>query len=240
MCDLKIISFNINNDYRNIQDKLECVLNLLEEYKPNILGLQEVIPELYNLLKNSISLLPNYKISNSLLNQGFFNVIITNSGSCDSDVVYYPFINGFMNRGFLVQKIKQNNNSICVVNTHLESGHMNSLIRNKQCIEIINNYTEKCNNDNDIKNVIVFGDMNFTNIDEHFHNLYYLEPKEKDIYTYDSKYNIEAVKPYRNNLDRFYLHGCKNIFNTTYNTIILKNVSVSDHFPILLNIMYIS
>jgi len=149
--------------------------------------------------------------------------------------VYYQFINGVMNRGYLVQKIKQNNNSICVVNTHLESGHVNSSVRNKQCSEIINNSNIF---DNDGSNVIVFGDMNFTNIDEHFSNLYYLEPKEKDIYTYDSKYNIEAVKPYRNNLDRFYLHGYKNIFNTTYNTTILKNVSVSDHFPILLEITF--
>lgn len=45
-----IISWNINNDYRNINNKLEDILNLIKEFTPDMIGLQEVIPNLYDLI----------------------------------------------------------------------------------------------------------------------------------------------------------------------------------------------
>ena len=48
-----IISWNINNDYRNINNKLEDILNLIKEFTPDMIGLQEVIPNLYDLIKDN-------------------------------------------------------------------------------------------------------------------------------------------------------------------------------------------
>ena len=56
-----IISWNINNDYRNINNKLVDILNLIKEFTPDMIGLQEVIPNLYDLINFS------YKIYTFLL-----------------------------------------------------------------------------------------------------------------------------------------------------------------------------
>lgn len=43
---MKILSWNVNNDYRNIKNKVDIIIKLLNKFDIDIIGLQEVIPEL--------------------------------------------------------------------------------------------------------------------------------------------------------------------------------------------------
>jgi len=140
-----------------------------------------------------------------------------------------------MNRGFLL--LKQSN--YLIITTHLESAPCNQHIRKLQCDEIIDLLLEyKSNYISDSKadvNILVLGDMNFTNQEETFSSariqFIELQSNTSDLYTYDSKYNIEAIKPFRINLDRVFLHSSDTTISTQLE--ILKEITMSDHFPIL-------
>ena len=50
-----IVSWNINNDYRDIDDKIHMIIELLNTKNIDMFGIQEVIPELYDKLYTRIS-----------------------------------------------------------------------------------------------------------------------------------------------------------------------------------------
>ena len=70
---MKILSFNVENDYRDLENKCEVICDLIHKHNPEIIGLQEVIPALYKLLSNKLSL--NYTIS-TYENTSYFNVML--------------------------------------------------------------------------------------------------------------------------------------------------------------------
>lgn len=208
---MKILSFNINNDYRDQKFKTEEIVNLIDEYKLDILGLQEVTPAVYNLLYQKL----NHKYYFSpKKNQSYFNVLIS---LYPNDIVYHEFVNTDMNRGFVEQKIGK----LTIITTHLESGYSDEQVklRKRQIVEILGGR----------KNMIIFGDMNFKDDDETIYLLKYLEHENKDTFTYDCKLNKNAIPPFRNNLDRFYTD-----LDFDYKVEVLSNINISDHFPVLL------
>lgn len=218
---MKIISFNVNNDYRYITDKVQVILQLILQYDLDVLCLQEVTLELYKLLMPQI---PNNLYISISEQTSFFNVIISRY----NQFIYYPFKNSNMYRGFILHELP----NYLIINTHLESGNYNQHIRQMQCNEILNtiqNYISNC------KNIIILGDMNFTNLEEFFplSNFIELQNDDNDLFTYDSKYNLDAIKPYRTNLDRIYILMQSKIYSSTSTLKILKDITISDHFPIL-------
>lgn len=215
---MKILSWNINCDYSNISTKVDIIISLIEVYNLDVIGLQEVIPEVYNLLFEKLH--EKYTISNKQ-NKSFFNMII--SRFC------YPieeinFTSTNMRRGFLVHKT----DNLTFITTHLESIPININIRQSQVADIIKKI--KINDGDD---VIVFGDTNFIESKEIFGELHYIKPDTSDVYTYDSQLNNNATKPFRSNLDRFYTNISK--LNVKKIDILLL-YTISDHFPILLTI----
>lgn len=226
---MKIISYNVNNDYRNINTKANVILQLILQYDLDIMCLQEVIPKLYKSL--ILGLPRGYDISNKL-ESSFFNVII----SRHNQFYHYQFENSSMSRGFIINEIS----NYLIVNTHLESAPCNQHIRQLQCNEIIDVILQHINqniNNEKIgnKKIIIIGDMNFTNLDETFPSsrisLLELKTNNNDLFTYDSKYNLEAIKPFRTNLDRIYIQILDKQYS--YQLHILNDITISDHFPIL-------
>ena len=209
---MKILSFNINNDYRFIPEKAQVVIDLMRDYNIDIVGLQEVTRALYNELESK--LLDGYFMS-SPSSSTFFNVIIS---KFSDNFIQTRFENTSMDRGYIIHETP----TVCLINTHLESVAINQVIREKQCNEIKKKIE---------KDTIVFGDLNFCNAGETFDGLHYLMPKTEDVFSYDSLLNREAIPPFRSNLDRFYSNNEK-----VYEIRILKDVLLSDHFPLLLTI----
>jgi endonuclease/exonuclease/phosphatase family metal-dependent hydrolase len=205
-----ILSWNINNDYRDIIVKVAQIIDLLNTSNADVIGLQEVIPEVYDLLYKKIK--NNYIISEKH-SKSFFNIMIS---KFNYPIKTIDFVNTSMNRGFVIQKTKH----ITFITTHLESIPISKNVRSMQVDEIMNQIQG---------DVIVFGDTNFTETDELFGKLYYEMPNCSDIYTFDSDINKNAMPPFRSNLDRFYT----NISNNK-KVDILTDFNISDHFPILL------
>jgi endonuclease/exonuclease/phosphatase family metal-dependent hydrolase len=209
---MKILSYNINNDYRDLRDKSSKIVELILETDPDIIGLQEVIPEMYDLLFKELNGI--YTFSNKKTHM-FFNVMMTKH-RLECDIKTIPFDNTSMNRDFIVA-LSPLNSGVTFINTHLESCPISSPVRKKQLDEILM-----------YKNIILFGDLNFTNEDECAGSLKYLKQSNDDYYTYDCKYNMNAYT-YRTNLDRFYTDID---FGSRVN--VLEHDRTSDHFPLLL------
>ena len=124
-----------------------------------------------------------------------------------------------MNRNYILQK----NTDINFINLHLESLPCNKEIRNLQINQLLQENEGKS---------IIFGDTNFIFEDEKISNFQYLKKNDnKDIFTFDSKLNRNAMPPFRSNLDRFYT----NINIKNYELKILTNYISSDHFPLFLS-----
>lgn len=125
----------------------------------------------------------------------------------ECDIKTIPFDNTSMNRDCIVA-VSPLNSEVTFINTHLESCPINSSVRKKQLDEILKTY----------KNIILFGDLNFTNEDECAGSLKYLKQSNDDFYTYS----------YRTNLDRFYTD-----INFGHRVKVLEHYKMSDHFPLL-------
>jgi exonuclease III len=214
---MKILSFNVNDDYRNIKQNAFILSEYINNIKPNIIGLQEVNIQMYDELYNNLNNAYHFSDKND---ERFFNVLLYNKKAVPNLVIKHSFINSSMNRHYLVLEL----DNITYITTHLESANINFKIRQKQIDEIFNSIDLN-------KNIILFGDLNFTNIDEDIKNLNYLNYENNFLFTYDSKFNDNAIPPYRSNLDRFYTN-----INRPYDIKIINNILISDHFPILLTI----
>jgi hypothetical protein len=154
-------------------------------------------------------------IKTGILNEKRCNILITKH---EDDILNQDFINTSMDRGYT----KQKHDEIVFLTTHLESVPINSHIRNQQSNEIITN-------ENDSK-LIIFGDTNFTQVEETFDGLNYIDPISKTVFSYDSLYNMDAIPPHRNNIDRFYT----NFQLEDPKVEILNTFGAPDQFPLLM------
>ena len=210
-----IISWNINNDYRNINNKLEDILNLIKEFTPDMIGLQEVIPNLYDLIKDN-KIIKNKYIISKKENKSYFNLLLSRY---KNEIISVDFKDTNMNRNYILQK----NEDINFINIHLESLPCNKEIRNLQINQLLQENKG---------NLIIFGDTNYIFKDEKISDFQYLQKNDnKDVFTFDSKINRNAMPPFRSNLDRFYT----NINIKNYELKILTNYISSDHFPLCLS-----
>lgn len=210
-----IISWNINNDYRNINNKLEDILNLIKEFTPDMIGLQEVIPNLYDLIKDN-KIIKNKYIISKKENKSYFNLLLSRY---KNEIISVDFKDTNMNRNYILQK----NEDINFINIHLESLPCNKEIRNLQINQLLQENKG---------NLIIFGDTNYIFKDEKISDFQYLQKNDnKDVFTFDSKINRNAMPPFRSNLDRFYT----NINIKNYELKILTNYISSDHFPLFLS-----
>jgi endonuclease/exonuclease/phosphatase family metal-dependent hydrolase len=232
---MKILSFNVENDYRDDINKSKVIVDLVGKLDIDIIGLQEVTPNLYNYLNKQLIIYNQtssikYNISNQLNNSSYFNVIIS---KYNSPIAIHEFNSTSMNRTYLSQEI---NDNLLIITTHLESATESKNIRKKQVDEILE-FIKLKNNENNKKKIIIFGDTNFSNMNETFDNLTYIIPHEQDIFSYDCILNNKTIRQVRTNLDRFYIYP-QLLFdnNDTCNVKILKDIIISDHFPILLTI----
>ena len=138
-----------------------------------------------------------------------------------NEIISVDFKDTNMNRNYILKK----NKNINFINIHLESLPCNKEIRNLQKNQLLQENKG---------NLIIFGDTNYIFTDEKISDFQYLQKNDnKDVFTFDSKINRNAMPPFRSNLDRFYT----NINIKNYELKILTNYISSDHFPLFLSFL---
>lgn len=218
---MKILSWNINNSQTDIYNRTFEIIDFINEAKADIIGLQEVIKEMYIYIYSSLS--DKYNIS-EMQDRNYFTILLVKKNlDKNNDIKTIDFSCTGMGRQFTYKTL----DDITYITTHLESLPQNKRKRQYQVEDITDFVEEK-----KLDKVVIFGDLNYIFDDETINGFNYITHDIENIndyvYTYDSTYNYNATPPYRSNLDRFYV---KNIDNCKVN---LKTNHTSDHFPIIL------
>ena len=214
---MKLISFNVNNDYRGVVENAEAIRGMLLKHEPDVVGLQEVTPAMYDALHGILDGAAN--MSTKPPGRSYFNVMVSRF---PEPIVEVPLEETSMGRSFLRQRVASCGTTF--VTTHLESMPASAAVRAAQCRQIM----RQCNHES--SSLIVFGDTNFMDDErnELTDRMTYLGPPTT-VYTYDSLLNPLARPPFRSNLDRFYASSGLQSSEIE----ILKDVAFSDHFPII-------
>ena len=216
---MKLLTYNVSNDYRGNNEKAKVVWEIIVGEQVDAVGLQEVTPVFYKELIRQIPDSTREEEEDEYFVSECRDLVFITRTSISYRCT--PFENTVMNRGVLTC---DNYMGYRLINTHLESGPFNSEARVRQQEELFLHLLTETH-------TLLFGDMNFCLPHERFrYPVYYLEPSDISIYSYDSTYNENAIKPYRTMLDRFY----SNAEIPSYLTRVLTHTTVSDHFPLLL------
>jgi len=245
---MKLLTFNVNNDYRDTENKAKIILNVILDKDIDIAGLQEVTPEIQKQLLNQITarqIDDVYCLLTPPKTDGFFNALVVKS-SLRFSFSSHTFRETKMNRGFLMVRVNieheqtqtQTQTPTVFITTHLESGPPNAAVRQAQCKEILDCLSlVGCG---ECRGGIVFGDFNFCDANETFpglpsHSLIETNQTQHNVFSYDCMFNREAVYPFRTNLDRFYWVGTNDdVSGLRLRSNILTDITVSDHFPVYL------
>jgi endonuclease/exonuclease/phosphatase family metal-dependent hydrolase len=208
---MKLLTFNVEDDYRGIEEKIRVVVDLVHQSDADAVGLQEVTPLMYPLLHAALT--PEYVMSPAL-HQAFFNVLLSRLPG--SPITHLPFSHTRMNRGYTWQQL---DTGVVLLTTHLESGY-NTASRQVQCREIATRFHDN--------HLVLFGDTNLR--DEAMTDDWTLLGPTG--FTRDGTLNPNVAPNCRERLDRFYTNRAD---MPSKEAVIMTHVTVSDHFPVLIS-----
>lgn len=239
---INVVSYNIWFDDKLSLKRTLSLANTVQTKNPDIICLQEVIPEVHDVLK---LLLKDYKFCFPQKITKNYDCVIFSKYPIKKCLVY-PYKNSTMGRCMTVIQINFNNIDIVFANTHFES-LFKKTEPNKEKIkqyEIGQQILETLYNT--YKNVILCTDTNVLDHEEHYFNSIYLDNgwtdawmklgNENNKYTYDSEKNIHLNNKfyktkYMSRIDRILAKGdnCKLLNFDIIKGIILEP---SDHFGV--------
>ena len=248
---LNVLSYNIWFDAYKRAERLQSLIEIINKYKPDVLCLQEMIPEVYELMQSQ---LPEYqyKFPNSL-KFSYGSVIMSKHIITQSYNEFYPETQ--MGRNLLATNIVFNNYNITIATSHFESQfNMINTTKTSQYI-YTNNILNKLY---DIFSPVIFcSDTNILNNEEKYFfkdnlwddayniKLNTLNEEEKNKfkteneYTYDTINNTNLVnrniKAIRSRIDRIVYRGNDTIQLKDFMLIkkVSEDIEPSDHFGIL-------
>jgi endonuclease/exonuclease/phosphatase family metal-dependent hydrolase len=145
---LKLITWNIDSDYRNINLRCEKLLTVISTLDPDIICLQEVRKESFEFFSFIFPQFTNFGFDKD---QMFCNVVFVRSSLFP--VFEKISLVGTMNRNIILIFI----DSFIISTTHLESGRFNSDVRKLQTDYITTNLLKSP--------ALVCGDFNFSNFE---------------------------------------------------------------------------
>ena len=264
MSKLKIVSYNIWFDIYLEHDRINSLVFHLHQDDPDIICLQEVKPNVYNILKNKLKRY-KYKYPEHLCNS-YGCVIFSKHYIKDSFTIEFP--NSRMGRSLLIANIKypyytntnhkntnhKNNNHTDYIDLIITTTHFESLFKKNICNKSkIKQYkmTHKVLNKlyKTYKNVIFCADTNVlkheedkfipTNCNELI-DCWKIKGNTDNEYTYDSKNNIYLAPKYagriRSRIDRI-LYRADNFSLKDFDFVKISGecIEPSDHYGIFGN-----
>lgn len=225
-----ISTFNIKNDfnYYNKNKSLE-IFNYLRNNKIDVLGLQEVFykcdKDLCKLIKNSYNMVGKYRFLFKLFHptDNEKTPIITNKNIIESNTYRLPFYPSNLKRVMSHIVIQDGDKEVSIYNTHIESRLPK--VKEKQLDKIYEIIS------NDKRPKILMGDFNLKDTDIMFENfinkLKKLDIKEVEINerTFKTEKEDKAI-------DHIFISNNYKIVNT----FVIKDLIISDHYPVIVEI----
>ena len=227
--NLKILSYNIwFGKYEN-EKRMIGLGNILKAEKADIIALQEVTLELWQLLLlHCKNLFQDYTISSAPgLLGGYYTMLLIHHHLNCTNMIREEFDDGYQDRDLLSSKItlktSQGDIKVSIATAHLESLSENKRIRARQFKYCLNTLSENIEKTSEC---IFMGDMNMPDQDEaepilaqeeykHYQDAWLaLGKTHEDGYTYDNDQNFmekylirnfhQPLIRYRSRLDRFF------------------------------------
>ena len=228
---ITISTFNIQNDIKNYsKDKCNEIIKYLNNNKIDILNLQEVYSFLDRDLSRNIESL-NYKMFGKyrFFYKRIFNrinektPIITRYNVISYKTYNLPFLPSTLKRIMTKVEVEIDGKIVSIYNTHLD--YMLDITKKRQ-LKRIYKIISKDNNP-----IILTGDFNLKNNNDIFNN-FIDKLKNININHIDVLDNTWKPSKYHRAIDHVFLSDDFVLKNKK----IVKNIDISDHYPILMNI----
>ena len=225
-----VSSFNIQNNYSNYSiDKTKEILNYIEKYHIDIIGLQEVFSpccrDLEECINNKYCMKGTYRFQSKLLLRRVNEKtpIVTRYKILENKTYHLPHLPSLLKRVMTKVVIDVDGKEVSVYNTHLDFKYMYS--RKKELDKIFNIIK------NDTNPIILMGDFNLKNNKQIFIDF---ENKLKELGIRRVEFNDKTLKisKYKREIDHIFISKEFKL-NDNY---IIKNLDISDHYPILVDI----
>ena len=228
---ITISTFNIQNDrLKNPQEKTQQIIKYLSDYQIDILCLQEVYSQLeksmnIHLLEKGYHSYGNYRFSIpkiwNKINEK--NPIIIKYPVTEEKTYYLPFLPSLLKRVLTKVEVKIENQFISIYNTHLDYQYEISKKRQlKKILEIIKE---------DKNPIILMGDFNLKTNKEIFQD-FIEELKKRNINHINIHEKTWKNSKYHRAIDHIFLSSNLKVKEK----ILITNIPVSDHYPILLKV----
>ena len=226
-----ISTFNIQNDIKKYsKDKEKEIISYLVDNKIDILNLQEVYSKLDKDLSKDIDSL-NYTMFGKyrfflkrILNRiNEKTPIITKYNVINNKTYNLPFLPSTLKRVMTKVEVEIDGKLVSIYNTHLD--YMLDITRKRQLKRIL----KILRNDNNP--IILTGDFNLKNNSEIFNN-FVKEMKKLNINHIDVGDNTWKPSKYHRAIDHIFLSDNFKLNSKK----IVKNIDISDHYPILINV----
>jgi endonuclease/exonuclease/phosphatase family metal-dependent hydrolase len=200
MTKLKLLTWNIDSDYFNLQARIDSIVGTILYLDLDIVCLQEVRRESFDILVEKLSCYGN----TGYLGGSFCNVIFFKNEPPKVNVKHLELTSN-MNRTAVILEI----NGYIIATTHLESSGFMKSERKIQINEILEylktivvDSDKFLNKNNSNSKIIICGDMNFRDDDETFNGYTSVTPSGttcKGLYYLDKVYisseiDINSVK----------------------------------------------
>ena len=225
-----VSTFNIQNDYSCYdKSKADIIYKYLKDNHIDVLGLQEVFSKCNNdpcnLFKDNYQMIGNYRfISKILLNRfNEKNPIITREKILSYKTYNLPFLPSVVKRVITHVVIEHKGKEISIYNTHLEVRNLNVKKRQLKMIYdlLLNDPREK----------ILMGDFNLKNNNFVFLNfINALESIGMKRIVFGEK-TLKASK-YSREIDHIFISDDIEVINKK----VVKDLSISDHYPVIIDI----
>jgi endonuclease/exonuclease/phosphatase (EEP) superfamily protein YafD len=252
MESLTVLTYNIWFDNLMLQERIISLITKIIELKPDIICLQEVREDVYNIL---LSNLKNYKYIHPTKITSVYGTIIM-SRLPIKNCLTYPFKNSKMGRELIITNFgvvdsKKKEHIIVCATTHFESlfnknkPNFEKLAQYDITEQILNNMYEQYGN------IIFATDTNILAHEEGsffssglWTDAYLMLGDDQKKFTYDGRKNVYLMLkkiPFRSRLDRilFRTDSCELIDYKLIETDGKDDVEPSDHFGVLVKFSFI-
>ena len=225
-----VSTFNIQNDIRVYnKNKSKDIYNYIKKNKIDIIGLQEVFTKCaddLDILLTKYNIVGKYRYFFNIFHpyKNEKNPIITKYDIINYKTYHLPSYNSKYKRIITKACIKYNDKLVSIYNTHIEISDKS--IQESQ----LNKIYELLKNDNNL--IILMGDFNLKNSEKLYidfcNKLKKLNIKSIDINSNTFKTSIEKEA-----IDHIFISDSFKVKKTC----IIKDLEISDHYPVLIDII---
>lgn len=243
MAKVKVMTYNLWFDDHRRAERIRDIIVIINKEAPDVVCLQEVIPETLQVLRDSLT---NYLFTKKSLSQFYDTVILIKKEHEIIGGKIHQLPESIMRRNLELVLLTLSTGDVWVVgNFHLESifGQQSNAteIKRNQFKFSLDKANELANLSG-AKHVAIMGDTNLGFREYYKHNSQWndcweVAGKPKDhTYTNDGKRNDNLKHNYRNRMDRIIIDSNTTVVAASFRLIGTDQPNPSDHFGIVVEL----